>query len=98
MLKKKKLGDLMLPFFQDLLQVAVDPLLSRIRLFVTLWTVARQAPFSMAFPRQEPWNGLSFPSPRDLLDPGMEPMSPALAGRFFTLEPPGKVLIISYNN
>ena len=42
------------------------------------------------FPRQEYWSGLPFPSPRDLFDPGIEPESPALAGRFFTTEPPRK--------
>ena len=41
-------------------------------------------------PRQEYWSGLSFPSPGDLPDPGIEPMSPALACRFFTAEPLGK--------
>ena len=39
----------------------------------TLWTVARQAPLSMGFPRQEYWSRLPFPSPVDLLDPGIEP-------------------------
>ena len=43
----------------------------------------------MGFSRQE-WSGLSFPSPGDLPDPGIESASPALAGRFFTAEPPGK--------
>ena len=45
------------------------------------------------FCRREYWTGLPFPSPRDLPDPGMEPVfpaSPALAGRFFSLESPGK--------
>ena len=58
--------------------------------FVTLWTVAHQAPLSMGFLRQEYWSGLPFPSPRDLPDPGIELTSPALAGGFFTPEPPGK--------
>ena len=40
--------------------------------------------------RQENWSGLPFPSPGDLPNPGIEPTSPALAGRFFTSEPPGK--------
>ena len=62
-------------------------MLSRIRIFVTPWTVAHQAPLSMEFSRQEYWSGLSFPSPGDLPDPGIEP---ALAGRFFTPVPPGK--------
>ena len=42
----------------------------------------------LGFARQECWSGLPFPFPGDLSDPGIEPMSPALAGRFFTTEPP----------
>jgi len=49
-----------------------------------------QAPLSVGFSRQEYWSGLPFPSLEDLPDPGTEPASPALAGRFFTTEPPGK--------
>ena len=52
--------------------------------FVTSWTVACQAPLSMGFPRQEYWSGLPFSSTGDLPDPGIEAMSPALAGGFFT--------------
>ena len=48
------------------------------------------APLSMGFPRQEYCSGLPFPSPGDLRDPGIESVSPALAGGFFTSEPPGK--------
>ena len=44
----------------------------------------------MGFSRQKDWDGLLFPSPGDLPDPGIKPESPALAGRFFTTEPPGK--------
>ena len=58
--------------------------------FAIPWTVARQAPPSMRFPGQEYWSGLPFPSPGDLPDPGTESSSPALAGGFFTTEPPGK--------
>ena len=47
------------------------------------WTVALQAPLSMGYPRQEYWSGLSFPSTEGLPDPRIEPVSPALAGRFF---------------
>ena len=61
-----------------------------IRLFVTPWTVACQAPLSKGFSRQEYWNGLPFSSPGDLPNPEIEPMSPALAGGFFITEPPGK--------
>ena len=56
---------------------------NRVRLFVTLWTVAHQAPPS----RQEYWSGLPCPPPGDLPNPGIEPLSltsPALAGQFFT--------------
>ena len=56
----------------------------------TLWTIAHQAPLSVGFSRQEYWSELPFPSPGDLPSPGVEPMSPALAGRVFTTEPPGK--------
>ena len=52
--------------------------------------VACQAPLSMGFPRQESWRGLPFLPPGDLPDPEIKPGSPALAGRFFTTEPPGK--------
>ena len=45
--------------------------LSHVRLFLTLWTVARQAPLSMEFSRQEYWSGLPFPSPEDPSDPGI---------------------------
>ena len=53
--------------------------------FVTLWTLARQAPLSMGFSKQAYWSGLPCPPPADLPHPGMEPASltsPALAGRF----------------
>ena len=46
--------------------------------------VVHQAPLSIGLPRQEHWRGLSFPSPGDLPDPRIEPLSPALAGGFFT--------------
>ena len=69
--------------------------LSRVRLFVTPWTVAYQAPPSVEFSRQEYWSGLSFPSPGDLLLPGIEPeslASPVLASGFLTTAPPEKPL------
>jgi len=46
----------------------------------------------MEFSRQGYWSGLSFPPPGDLPDPGIEHVSPASSGRFFTTEPPGKPL------
>ena len=45
---------------------------------VTPWTVAHEAPLSMGFSRQEYWSGLLFPSPAELLNPEIEPQSPAL--------------------
>ena len=53
--------------------------LSCVRLFATPWTVMHQAPWSMGFSRQEYWSGLPFPPPGDLPNPGIEPVSPALA-------------------
>ena len=67
-------------------------LLSRVRLFVTQWTVAYQAPPSMEFSRQEYWKGLPFPSSGDLPDPGGEPRSPSLQADALPSEPPGKPL------
>ena len=62
-------------------------MLSHVPLFVTLWTVAHQAPLSVGFPMQEYWTGLPLPPQGDLPDPGIKPVfltSPVLAGRFFT--------------
>ena len=61
--------------------------LSHVWLFVTPWTLARQAPLSMGFSSLEYWSGLPCPPPGTLSDPGIEPaslVSPALAGGFFT--------------
>ena len=65
-------------------------LLSCVQVFESPWTVARQALLSMGFPRQEHWNGLPFPPPGNLPDPGIEPKSPTLAGGFFNPAPLGK--------
>ena len=59
--------------------------LSHIQLFVTPWTVARQAPLSMGFSRQEYWNGLPFPPPGNLPNPGIKPRFPVLQVDFFTV-------------
>ena len=63
---------------------------------VTPWSVAHQIPLSVEFSRQEYWSGLPFPPTEDLLDTGVEsmsPESPALGGGFFTTAPPGKLLL-----
>ena len=52
-------------------------------------TVALQVPLTMGFPRHEYWSGLPFPTLGHVVDPGIEPTCPALAGGFFTTEPPG---------
>ena len=67
--------------------------LSHVRLWTTAQSVTCQAPLSMEFSSQEYWSGLPFPPPWALPDPWIEPASPvvlALAGGFFTTEPPGK--------
>ena len=51
--------------------------------FATPWIAGHQAPLSMEFFRQESWSGLPFPTPRDLPDPGIEPVSFVLAGGFY---------------
>ena len=58
---------------------------AHVRLFATPWTVISQAPLSMGFPRQEYWSDLPFSSPGDFPNPGIEPVSPALTGRFLYL-------------
>ena len=55
-------------------------------------------PLSMGFSRQDYWNGLPFPSPRDLPGPGMASVAAALAGRVFTTEPPGRPQRIQYTH
>ena len=67
--------------------------LSRVRLFATPRTLAYQAPPSMGFSRQEYWNGLPFPSPGDLPEPGIKPRSPALGADALTSVPPGKPIL-----
>ena len=64
--------------------------LSPVQLFVTPWTVACQAPLPIGFSQQEYWSGLPFPPPGFLPDSRIKPTPPALAGRFFITEPPGK--------
>ena len=77
------------PGFLQIKKVKVKSL-SRVRLFVTSWTVAYQAPPSMEFSRQEYWSRLPFPSPGNLPDSGIEPGSPAFQADTLTSGPPGK--------
>ena len=65
-------------------------LLSHVQLYVTPWTIDRQAPLSMGFSRQEYWSGYPFPSPGDLPNPGIEPGSPSLQADSLQSKPPGK--------
>ena len=64
--------------------------ISCVRLFATPWTVARQAPPSPGFSRQEHWSGLPFPSLRGLPNPGIKPRSATLQADSLPSEPPGK--------
>ena len=75
-------------------------MLSSVQFFATLWIVACQPPLSMKLSRQEYWSGLPFPPPGDRPNPGIKPTSfasPAMAGGFFTTEPPGKSDLQSRN-
>ena len=63
---------------QSIGEQRIVKLLSRVRLFAILWSVAYQASPSMEFSRQEYWSGLPFPSPEDHPDQGIEPRSPTL--------------------
>ena len=56
--------------------VCVPSYFNRVQLFATLWTVAHLVPLSTGFSRQEHWSGLPFPSPGDLPNPGIKPVSP----------------------
>ena len=64
--------------------------LSRVRFFVTSWTVSHQVPLSMGFSRQEYWSGLSFLFPGNFPDPGIKPRSIKLQADSLLSKPPGK--------
>ena len=64
--------------------------LSRVRLFVTPWTVAREAPLLVGCSSQEYWSGSLCPSPGDLPDPGIKPGPPTLQADSLSAESPGK--------
>ena len=83
----------LLPYVVNTLKESSVCTFSHVQLFAIPWTAAHQAPLSMEFSRQEHWNRLPFPTAGDLPNPGIKPeslASLALAGRFFTTEPPGK--------
>ena len=74
----------------EVFNILLKKLHSCVPVFVTPWIVTHQAPLSLGFPKQEYWGGLTFPSPRGLPDPGIEPGSPALQADSLPSEPPGK--------
>ena len=80
---------MILDIHKSLMHASMLSRFSCIRLCVTLWTLARQAPLSMGFSRKEYRSGLLCPPPRDLPEPGIEPVSPALASDSLPLVPPG---------
>ena len=71
-------------------------LLSRVSLFVSPWTVPRQAPLPMEFSRQEYWSGLPFLPPGDLRDPRIKPMS--LVSLALATAPPFELITQAYNS
>ena len=77
------------PFLYSSVHYLAMHVLSQVQSFVTPWTIAHQAPLSMGFARQEYWSRSPFPPPGDLPNPGIKGASAALAGEFFTTEPPG---------
>ena len=85
--------------FLYLLYVGVLSCFSHVQLFATSWTIARQAPLSLGFSRQEYWSRLPYPPLGDLLDPGIEstpPVSPTLQADSLPAEPLGKPNLIYY--
>ena len=66
-----------------------EHVITQIRLFETLWTVALWASLSMGFSQQEYWSGLPFALPRDLPSPGIQPIL-SIAGGLYISEPPEK--------
>ena len=81
--------------------VCVPSCFIHIQFFVTLRTIAHQAPLCIGSFRQEYWSGLPCPPPGDLLNPGIEPaslMSPALADGFFTTRPPVEKEMVTHSS
>ena len=78
-------NDCCCPSYPAAAQLPSEP----VRLFATPWTVARQAPPSMGFSRQEPWSEEPCPPPENLPDPRIEPRTPALQAVLSLSEPAG---------
>ena len=99
-ISRQRQGVLKTQLYPNWYQCVRAQLLSHVGLFVIPWTIVHKAPLSMELCRQEYWSGLPFPPPGDLPDPGIEPVSPlppALAGRFFITDPPGKKPVLEYS-
>ena len=85
--------------FLNIFHIFSSCVLSHVRFFATPWAIPHQAPLSIEFSRQEYWSGLLFPTPGDLPNTGIKlvsPVSPTLAGGFFTTEPYGKLKLDAY--
>ena len=76
------------------MKVKSESEVSRVRLFVTLWTAAHQAPLPMGFSRREYWSGLPFPFPGNIPNPGIELWSPTLQGDALPSEPPEQAFFL----
>ena len=89
------------PFKKNSTSVAIEnhkgrsESVSHVQLSAAPWTVTHQASLSMGFSRQEYWSGLPFPSPGDLPDSGIEPVSPTLQADSLLSEPQGSRRIIN---
>ena len=80
----------------DVLVLRCCSIVKAYQLFATPWTVAHQAALSMGFPKQEYLSELPFPPPRNLPEPGIEPMFPVFAGGFFTTALPVQSLFLTF--
>ena len=81
------------------IHILYSSMLSRVQLFATPWTIARRAPLSMGFSRQENRSGLPFPPPMDLPDPGIKTVSlasPTQKADSLPLGPPGEPRVCLY--
>ena len=92
------MGQILLSFQSTTYQVVVAYLIAQsCPALVNSWTVARQAPLSLGFSRQEYWSGLPFPLVGDLPHPGIEPGSPVLQADSLPSEPPSCCGVSSFS-